>query len=78
MNALSKRRAFARGRPEGREMDQPPKLPAVHAGLRCRNCGTQRFRVIYTRAAPGGKIIRRRACRECGRRMTTWERMIGG
>jgi transcriptional regulator NrdR family protein len=34
--------------------------------------------VIYTRAAPGGKIIRRRACRRCGKRITTWERMIGG
>jgi transcriptional regulator NrdR family protein len=49
-----------------------------HAGLRCWNCGTHRFRVLYTRAAPGGKIIRRRACRKCGTRITTWERMIGG
>jgi transcriptional regulator NrdR family protein len=34
--------------------------------------------VIYTRAAAGGKIIRRRACRACGMRITTWEKMIGG
>jgi transcriptional regulator NrdR family protein len=59
-------------------MDQAPKQPAWYAGLRCWNCGAQRFRVIYTRAAPGGKIIRRRACRGCGKRITTWERMIGG
>jgi transcriptional regulator NrdR family protein len=58
-------------------MHQPPKQPA-HTGLRCWNCGTHRFRVIYTRAVPGGKILRRRACRKCGTRITTWERMIGG
>jgi transcriptional regulator NrdR family protein len=59
-------------------MDQLSKRPAGHTGLRCWHCGAQRFRVIYTRAAPGSKIIRRRACRACGRRITTWERMIGG
>ena len=59
-------------------MHQSPKQPPGHAGLRCWNCGAQRFRVIYTRAARGGKIIRRRACRQCGTRITTWERMIGG
>jgi transcriptional regulator NrdR family protein len=59
-------------------MHDPPKKSAEHAGLRCWNCGGHQFRVIYTRAAPGGKIIRRRACRKCGRRITTWERMIGG
>lgn len=47
-------------------------------GLRCRKCGNQHFRVVYTRAAWGGKIIRRRECRRCGERVTTWERPIGG
>ena len=47
-------------------------------GLKCRECGCQHFRVIYTRAAWGGKLVRRRECRHCGTRMTTWERMIGG
>jgi transcriptional regulator NrdR family protein len=59
-------------------MHPSPKQPVGHAGLRCWNCGADQFRVIYTRAAAGGKIIRRRACRACGKRITTWERMIGG
>jgi len=46
-------------------------------GLRCRKCGQQRFRVIYTRARPAGTVVRRRACLNCGTRVTTWERAIG-
>ncbi len=40
----------------------------------CRHCGCGHFRVIYTRRGWGGKLIRRRECRHCGKRMTTWER----
>jgi len=47
-------------------------------GLRCRTCGLNRFRVIYTRSARGGKLVRRRECRHCKDRITTWERAIGG
>lgn len=47
-------------------------------GLRCRNCGCQHFRVVYTRPAHGSKVVRRRQCRHCGSRVTTWERAIGG
>ena len=46
-------------------------------GLECRHCGCRHFRVIYTRRGWGEKLIRRRECRNCGRRMTTWERPIG-
>ena len=46
-------------------------------GLRCRKCGCGHFRVIYTRRGSGGKLIRRRECRYCGQRMTTWERSLG-
>ena len=46
-------------------------------GLCCRKCGQRRFRVIYTRARPGGKVVRRRECLNCGFRMTTWERAVG-
>ncbi len=45
-------------------------------GLVCRSCGHHRFQVIYTRPSDG-KIVRRRACRSCGTRITTWERGIG-
>jgi transcriptional regulator NrdR family protein len=47
-------------------------------GLRCRKCGCRQFWVVYTRAAWGAKVIRRRECRECGQRLTTWEKAIGG
>lgn len=47
-------------------------------GLRCRRCGCRHFWVVYTRHARGGKLIRRRECRHCGTRITTWERAIGG
>jgi transcriptional regulator NrdR family protein len=46
-------------------------------GLTCRKCGHQRFRVVYTRARVD-KLVRRRECRQCGERMTTWERALGG
>jgi len=42
-------------------------------GLACRKCGCRHFEVVYTRPARGGKIMRRRECRNCGRRMTTFE-----
>jgi transcriptional regulator NrdR family protein len=44
-------------------------------GLECPKCGCKHFRVIYSRPALGGRIIRRRECRNCGRRATTTERM---
>ena len=47
---------------------------ADQRGLVCRNCGCRHFRVIYTRPAWGGRILRRRECRHCGRRITTWEK----
>ena len=45
-------------------------------GIRCPTCGCGHFRVIYTRRALGGRLIRRRECRHCGRRLTTTERPI--
>jgi len=38
-------------------------------GLQCRDCGCKHFRVIYTRPYHGGRIMRRRECRLCGRRL---------
>ena len=42
-------------------------------GLECPRCGCAHFRVLYTRRAWGGRLLRRRKCRHCGRRMTTYE-----
>ena len=47
-------------------MRESSKEVVGHAGLRCWKCGGHRFRVSYTRAAPGGKIIRRRVRRAGG------------
>jgi transcriptional regulator NrdR family protein len=49
---------------------------AVCVGLTCPKCGHQRFRVVYTRASRGGKVVRRRACRKCETRITTVERIV--
>jgi len=46
-------------------------------GLSCRWCGCKHFRVVYTRPTPGGRIMRRRECRHCGKRITTWEAAQG-
>jgi transcriptional regulator NrdR family protein len=45
-------------------------------GLRCPNCGCQHFHVVYGRRR-GDRYMRVKACRHCGRRITTFER-IGG
>lgn len=47
-------------------------------GLECRWCGCKHFRVIYTRAVRGSRLVRRRECRHCGKRMTTYERTLSG
>ena len=45
------------------------------AGLACPDCGCQHFDVLYTRPANKGRLRRRRACRNCGRRVTTYEKI---
>jgi DNA-directed RNA polymerase subunit RPC12/RpoP len=51
-----------------------PSREKNRRGLECRYCGCKHFRVIYTRPTWGGRIMRRRQCRHCGKRMTTWEK----
>jgi len=53
------------------------RKPAEKRGLECSRCGCRHFRVLYTRRAIGGRILRRRECRHCGRRMTTYEQQAG-
>ena len=55
----------------------PPPDANREAGLRCRKCSARRFRVIYTRGTRDGQIMRRRECRKCNTRVTTWEHSIG-
>jgi transcriptional regulator NrdR family protein len=54
---------------------KPPSAPAPKpaSGLCCRDCGCRELRVIYVRRAVGGRTMRRRECRHCGKRVTTYE-----
>ena len=62
---------------ETKDSQSDSPAPEEPRGLECRKCGCRHFRVVYTRPAWGGRIIRRRECRHCGQRLTTWERPIG-
>jgi len=53
------------------------RLSSDQRGLVCPKCGCKHFYVVYTRPTWGGRIMRRRECRNCGRRIVTSERMIG-
>ncbi len=39
--------------------------------------GGRSWRVVYTWPAPGGRIVRRRECLACGRRISTTEKVVG-
>jgi len=58
-------------------VDKPGVDTENTRGLECRKCGCRHFHVIYTRRGSGGKLIRRRECRHCGKRLTTWEKEVG-
>jgi DNA-directed RNA polymerase subunit RPC12/RpoP len=46
-------------------------------GLECPKCGCRHLPVFYTRRVGGGRIMRSRECRHCGRRVVTYETAIG-
>lgn len=54
--------------------DPPAEAADEEVGLRCRNCGCRHFFVVYTKGVRGGRILRRRECRHCGKRLTTYEK----
>ncbi len=67
--------------PTGRQETRPatPQAsarPPEKLGLECPVCACQDLRVIYTRRTPCGRLVRRRECRHCGKRMTTSESVI--
>ena len=53
------------------------RKPDEKRGLECPRCGCGHFRVLYTRRTWGGRLLRRRECRHCGQRMTTYEKVAG-
>jgi len=58
-------------------MTKQPAGEELSRGLVCRTCGCGHFHVLYTRRAWGGRLLRRRECRHCGRRVTTYEQFAG-
>jgi hypothetical protein len=73
--------------PDWRRMDAPGDSPGrdapdgaapeaeCAAGLECPECGCRHFETIKSEQRPWG-ILRRKACRHCGRRVTTRERLV--
>ncbi len=55
----------------------PPAEPPADVGIACPRCGCRDFRVIYTRPRER-RLERRRECRHCGRRITTYEQRVFG
>lgn len=55
---------------------RPRPSAEVTRGIQCPACGCGHFRVIYTRKTVGQRIVRRRECRHCGRRLSTIEKAI--
>jgi len=55
-------------------MTAVPKPVDEPKGLVCPNCGCRHFYVVYTRQRTD-KIVRRKECRNCNRRVTTIERL---
>lgn len=51
--------------------DRTPEDPL--AGIRCRRCGCAHSRVVYAKPGPLNRRLRRRECRNCGARFTTYE-----
>jgi len=53
--------------PNGKPSEPPP-------GLCCARCGCNHFYTLRTTKKQGGQIVRERKCRNCGRRIMTYEK----
>lgn len=54
-------------------MENSTKDPYKEKGVVCPKCGCLHFDVVYTRRGHGNVIVRRRECRNCGKRLSTRE-----
>lgn len=57
--------------------DKRPIGKIEKLGLVCPSCACTHFEVVYTRRMSNGKIMRRRECRNCGRKVVTYEIVVG-
>ena len=62
-------------KPEAKPPPPEPEPPGAEEvkGIECLTCGCRHFETLEVRATVGGKLRRRRQCRYCGRRVTTYE-----
>jgi len=63
--------------PDWQRLDAPVEAATTPpaAGLECPECGCRHFETIKSEPRTWG-ILRRKACRHCGRRVTTRERLV--
>lgn len=62
--------------PEPIPVETPADPPTKkRRGIQCRSCGCRDLRVLETRQSDG-YIVRRRICRNCGKRCTTREQIL--
>jgi transcriptional regulator NrdR family protein len=47
-----------------------------NCGLACGRCGCRHFRTTHTEPLRDGRIRRRKFCRNCGKRLVTFESAI--
>lgn len=62
-----------------RAPEPPPdaqRPPGQQRGIACPRCGAQRWEVLATRRVWDQRIMRRRRCLACGRKVTTVERVV--
>ena len=56
---------------------KPAKFPRAELGLCCPQCGCRHFHTTHTEPLRDGRIRRRKSCRNCGRRIVTFETPLG-
>lgn len=68
------------GNGNGNDNEKPswPPVGLPEGGLVCRSCGCRHFYVVYTRRGLTAIIVRRRECRNCHHRVTTYEKEFDG
>lgn len=54
------------------------RLVTGDRGLVCGACGCRHFYTTHTEPLADGRIRRRKVCRACGRKKTTYEIGLGG
>ena len=55
----------------------PEDQQSDDCGLVCPECQCRHFFVVYVRRVKKQRVMRRRECRNCGRRITTYEKVSG-